>query len=287
MPHFNNPLPRSGMPSFSESSTLRTIRDSASTGMVWKKAKVTTRQENANTKAIHNLQRRVELMKRRVSSTIPAKGLWATPPEYDRRIPYDIGTWVIVSPDNPNVANANCNTNADPGVYVCVQPTGYNIARNEAEIPVIPGQNTALITNGYWNDSVYWVPLAGVGGAGGQTQCLITSLSNASYFGVRAWHNSLYSGGEFAVAKSVPSRQTFGDSVDIVVINDNERTANGEYQVMVPPFNIGDLVFITNADHTDINIGNKEIKFIEVSTEREWCHPANTNTVSGVIVYTP
>jgi len=66
MPHFNNPIPRSGLPQFSESSSLRSIRDSASTGRLWQKAKSTTVQERVNTRAIQQLQRRIEQLRRRI-----------------------------------------------------------------------------------------------------------------------------------------------------------------------------------------------------------------------------
>ena len=64
--HFNNPIPRSGMPQFSEQSSQQSLRESGSTGHLWKKQAKTTAQESANTKALHELKRKVEKMRRRV-----------------------------------------------------------------------------------------------------------------------------------------------------------------------------------------------------------------------------
>jgi hypothetical protein len=65
--HFNNPIPRSGMPRFSESSSMRPLRDSGATGQLWKKTAKTTAQATVDTRALHLLQRKVEGLRRRVA----------------------------------------------------------------------------------------------------------------------------------------------------------------------------------------------------------------------------
>jgi hypothetical protein len=64
--HFNNPIPRSGMPRFSESSSMRPLRDSGTTGQLWKKASKTTAQTAVDTRAIQLIQRKLEGLRRRV-----------------------------------------------------------------------------------------------------------------------------------------------------------------------------------------------------------------------------
>jgi uncharacterized UPF0160 family protein len=65
--HFNNPIPRTGMPKFAESSSQRSKRDSDSTGVLWKKAAKTTAQESSNTRSLQLLQRTVERLRRRIN----------------------------------------------------------------------------------------------------------------------------------------------------------------------------------------------------------------------------
>jgi hypothetical protein len=64
--HFNNPIPRTGLPHFAEQSSQQSLRESGSTGHLWKKAAKTTAQESANTRALQQIQRKVEKLRRRV-----------------------------------------------------------------------------------------------------------------------------------------------------------------------------------------------------------------------------
>jgi hypothetical protein len=66
MPHFNNPIPRSGLPRFHESSTQRSLRDSDSTGRQWHRNAKTTAQESANTRALRLIQQKIESLRRRI-----------------------------------------------------------------------------------------------------------------------------------------------------------------------------------------------------------------------------
>lgn len=66
---FNNPIPRSGLPKFHESSSLRSPRDSDATQRLWQKHRDAGKQEQANSLAIENLQRQVARLRLRKSAS--------------------------------------------------------------------------------------------------------------------------------------------------------------------------------------------------------------------------
>jgi len=66
MSHFNNPIPRSGLPQFAESTKMRSPRDSDATGRLWQKAAKVTAQESYNLSAIQRLQRELSRLRRRI-----------------------------------------------------------------------------------------------------------------------------------------------------------------------------------------------------------------------------
>lgn len=118
----------------------------------------------------------------------------------------------------------------------------------------------------------------GGGGGGGLIQCTITTLygasGNAEYFEA----TPTAGGAAIKVAKSIPAR---GGATD------NTKTVSGEAQVMLPAFTMGDTVDVGTIDHTGVTVSGVELTHIEVSTERGWCHPVSTATISGTIVLTP
>jgi hypothetical protein len=64
--HFNNPLPRTGLPQFAEQSSQQSLRESGGTGQLWKKASKTTAQESANTRALQQVNQKIEQLRRRI-----------------------------------------------------------------------------------------------------------------------------------------------------------------------------------------------------------------------------
>lgn len=66
---FNNPIPRSGLPRFHESSPQRSPRDSDATQRLWQKHRDAGKQAQANSLAIENLQRQVARLRLRRSAS--------------------------------------------------------------------------------------------------------------------------------------------------------------------------------------------------------------------------
>ena len=63
---FNNPIPRSGLPNFHESSRQRSLRDADALEQQWKKNTVPTRQIGQLTRNVSSLSRQVNQMRRRI-----------------------------------------------------------------------------------------------------------------------------------------------------------------------------------------------------------------------------
>ena len=63
---FNNPIPRTGMPHFHESSPLRSLRDSDSTGRQWLRNKTISKQSQWSSESIRNIQWQLNRLRLRV-----------------------------------------------------------------------------------------------------------------------------------------------------------------------------------------------------------------------------
>src|SRR5579862_7029518 len=61
-----NPLKGRSLPTFSESSPQRSLRDSAATGKLWQKDRTVSYQTSATMLALSRLQRQVEKLRRRI-----------------------------------------------------------------------------------------------------------------------------------------------------------------------------------------------------------------------------
>ena len=131
----------------------------------------------------------------------------------------------------------------------------------------------------------------GSGTSGAIQECTITHLYNADYFGA----TPVAGGSEIKVAKSLPSRLSFGPNT-YSALADNSRTSddgtgatavNPEDQVMDPLFVVGQPVWVAATDKTGITVGGTELTHIEHNTRRGWAHPAGFTQISGVWVLTP
>ena len=67
--NFNNPIPRSGLPYFHESSAQRSIRDGDAVPRVWQKNKSSTTQLYKTAQAVEQLQRQFNRLRRRSSTS--------------------------------------------------------------------------------------------------------------------------------------------------------------------------------------------------------------------------
>lgn len=196
--HFNNPIAREKLPKFVESSVQRSPRDSEATGKLWQKTAKTNAQADVDTHALHQLQRTVEKLRRRIVG----------------------GSAIIESTDS--------------------------IIR-QCKLKALYG----------------------------------SSSNNANYFTVRVWDGSDEIGDNFECAKSAPSRMvaSYLGQYIYTYTDDNTRVSNRvsdsntENQVMTQPFTVDDTVYVMKVDHTNINVANVEVKYIEVNTEREWTKP--------------
>ena len=63
--NFTNPIPRTGLPHFSESSKLRSPRDSDAVPRVWQKALTEKNQTYRNSQAIEQIQRQLNRLRKR------------------------------------------------------------------------------------------------------------------------------------------------------------------------------------------------------------------------------
>jgi hypothetical protein len=202
--HFNNPLPRTGLPQFSEQSSQQSLRESGGTGQLWKKASKTTAQESANTRALQQVNQKIERLRRRI-----------------------IGSGMV-----------------EP------YPTTVTLCQ---------------ITDLYSTANVH-----------------------RDYFGVRAMGGNGLTmvGSMFNVAKSFPSRMIAnavvnGVTYDYTYTDDNYRqsvnrsnAADTEDQQMTPLFFEGQLIHAMPVNFTlAFENATRDIKVIEVSTEREWTAP--------------
>jgi hypothetical protein len=98
--NFNNPIPRSGLPRFHESSRLRSPRDSDATQRLWQKHRDAGKQAQANSLAIENLQRQVARIRTKKSQSetvghpfkIRRSADWLT---------YRVGDGIIIATGDP------------------------------------------------------------------------------------------------------------------------------------------------------------------------------------------
>ena len=123
-------------------------------------------------------------------------------------------------------------------------------------------------------------------GGGAAIQGTITALygatANAEYFQVTPTSGAP----AILVTKSYAARGGTTGGPDGAT-PDNGRVVSGEGQVMIPPFATGQTVSIAPIDHTGVYVSGVELTWIEVATEREWCHPVGTTVIGGVTVLTP
>lgn len=271
MSHFNNPIPRTGLPKFSESSSQSSARESSSTGHLWKKAAKTTAQESVNGQALQQLQRRVEGLKRRIVGGVSTfKGWeWHDPPEYNIATAYDTDKVVIVSSDNGAVASNNANT----GVFVCVQGTKSNDANTvPMELP-----DPATDANGAWLAEVYWVPIGGIGGNGGGGLSLHT-IGTVNMNGNYLICTPISGGSNVNVAiqpelRNTIASQTIDGETWSYSYSGQTRVATYsnivENQVITPRFLVGDIVPVSSCSNTGVSVSNVALTKISI-TGREW-----------------
>ena len=296
---FTNPITQHAPGVFGESSSQQSPRERSSTGQLWKQANKIAQQTRDDTESLKRIQRRLENMGRRVGqSAFRSTWHWAYPPEYSADRAYSVDEVIIVSSDNPfavNSGNSGAPNSADPGVYVNVRTTDSNVDTWATSVEMLPVVQSSGYTdsNGEWNSGVYWVPVGGGnGGPGELQQAQITNTLNANYIVVQLYDGSNASGSNMDVAKSIPSRMPSSwKSYTYSYLNDNSRTSNNgsnsEVQVMHPPFEVGDTIYISKSDHTGVTNGSTPVEWIEVNTERGWAHPSNTANINGVWVLTP
>jgi hypothetical protein len=63
--YFNNPIPRSGLPKFHESSRLRSPRDADAVPRLWQRSRTVTEQLFRTTQAVEQVQRQLNRLRRR------------------------------------------------------------------------------------------------------------------------------------------------------------------------------------------------------------------------------
>jgi hypothetical protein len=107
---FNNPIPRSGLPRFNESSAQRSPRDSDATQRLWSKENTTSKQLQRTTEAVEHVQRQIARLRRR--NTPPTE-----PGAYPFRIRrgddwlhYIVGEGHIITTGNPLVVVTGLET---------------------------------------------------------------------------------------------------------------------------------------------------------------------------------
>jgi hypothetical protein len=84
---FNNPIPRTGLPQFHESSGLRVPRDSDAIPRLWAKNQPATQQLFRTTQAVEQLQRQLNRLRKRGSggsetSGMVHRGEWVSATQY-------------------------------------------------------------------------------------------------------------------------------------------------------------------------------------------------------------
>jgi hypothetical protein len=120
-----------------------------------------------------------------------------------------------------------------------------------------------------------------LGGGGGAMLVVITHLYSLDYFGVIGFDGSDNYGEEFFVAKSFPSRMVASMAASdgtytYTYAGDNNRTSTSpvdgstEAQEMCPLFAAGQWTYVMPVTWSMISKDGTELKWVEMSTEREW-----------------
>lgn len=138
--NFNNPIPRSGLPRFHESSRLRSPRDSDATQRLWQKHRDAGKQAQANSLAIENLQRQIARLRRRGGS--PSEGGGSKLTLYDKSKRYSPGKRVVVLPTHELVTTGILDEETE---LVLKAPAGiYCCQKSAAPVPIDPEADPIL-----------------------------------------------------------------------------------------------------------------------------------------------
>ena len=175
-PYFNNPIPRTGTPNFSELSTLTSPRESDAVARSHIKDSDNTYNLTAIYHAMRQLQSQVNRL--RIRSTSPATLFgwqWQIPQkELDPTVAVAKNTVVYISPENPIATTGLTDLILDelmvasPGVWICIQDVPPEITVDSVVMYNMPQVLTSGSVSGTPlqgdadNANVFWIPLAGV-----------------------------------------------------------------------------------------------------------------------------
>ena len=166
---FNNPIPRTGMPRFHESSSQRSARDSDAIGKGWLKSRTISAQVQQLSNNMSQVQRQLIKLKRRILGGTGGGGGMnlASPRAYDKTSSYEGGDSkrdvVIVLEGDPLITSGATDPDTlqtvytVAGVWVCLKnaspvPDEENPGEFLYHIPQwpYPTPNSPDAENNYW-----------------------------------------------------------------------------------------------------------------------------------------
>lgn len=151
MLHFNNPIPRSGLPRHHETSPLKSVNDSEVVPKLWQKTKTSTQQLYSVCQAVEQIQRQLNRLRRRSGGEPGEPGFhFAEPMEYDwLNGKYSKNEVVIVSPDSVAATlGINTESTEDRGTITGKDGNPHEKAEGEDQEDADASEDVA--TAGIW-----------------------------------------------------------------------------------------------------------------------------------------
>ncbi len=155
MRHLENPIPRTGLPTFHEASPQRSLRDRDVVGRVWQKNRTTTSQLFSMAEGLRQLQQELDRLRLRKPEPFSSGWKWQSPyKELDPSKNVGKDTVVYISPLSDLVTTGLTDLDtltiikAVPGIWIALtsvpKKTGdghYNVPRDP-----VPGAASAIPT---------------------------------------------------------------------------------------------------------------------------------------------